>query len=410
MKGISVLTGILICIIAAGSGILIPMDNEQNDHLRAYGIVYNMLQQNVKSHWLLGYRGGAFIIESSDAISLCTEKGVSFFEITDSRKSHILSSMEKNGQKAVLLEKAPRIAVYSPPDKDPWDDAVTLALEYASIEYDVIYDTEILNGKLYKYDWLHLHHEDFTGQFDRFYMSAFNTPWFQKMYKRTINTAQKLGYSKYWIMKRDVAGRIAGYVEKGGFLFSMCSGTNSLDIALAIGNQDNIPAVLDNDGMESIEPDYSRTMAFEGFELNNSSTLNLADINYEPPERMLWQNQKFKLRVFAPLIDPVEAMLTQNHRLYIDEFLGRTTAYRKQKIRGDVVILADACDNRLAKYIHGNYGKGFFTFFAGHDPEDYVHYVNDPPTDLNLHRNSPGYRLILNNVLFPASGQKKKKT
>lgn len=409
---------IIILLIAFSAGIsmfpqhlFIPMDRGQNDHLNAYGLVYRSLQSGYNVQWLLDYSGGAFIIK--DGAPLSGEagiKGVTHSEIDENSRISITGSLDNNGEKSVLLEKAPSIAVYSPPGKEPWDDAVTLAFDYADIEYDIIYDREIINGALSKYEWLHLHHEDFTGQFDRFYMYYFNEQWFKDMYDFNVSEALSLGYAKYWQMKRDVALRISEYVSRGGFLFSMCSGTNSLDIALALGVQDNIPPVLDRDGMDDIVLDYSSTFAFTGFELNGDNTMNLADINYEPSDRNLWMGMRFKLRYFAPKVDVVESMLTQNHTSYIEEYLGRTTAYDKTKIRKDVIILADAVNEKYAKYIHGNYGEGFFTFLAGHDPEDYVHYVNDPPTDLTLHRNSPGYRLILNNVLFPASREKKKKT
>lgn len=403
----AMLTGMLIF----SQHIFITMDEDQNDHLHAYGIVYRSLQSGHNVQWLLDYRGGAFIIiQGAELGNEALLKGISYSIIDESSKNAILKTMEKNGQKDVLLEKAPAIAVYSPPGKEPWDDAVTLALDYAGIDYDVIYDREIINGVLSRYEWLHLHHEDFTGQFDRFFMYYFNEQWFRDMYNYNVSEALSLGYSKYWMMKRDVAVRISDYVSRGGFLFSMCSGTNSIDIALSLGMQDNIPPVLDGDGIDEIALNYEETFAFTDFMLNKSNTLNLADINYEPADRNLWMGMRFKLHYFAPKIDVVESMLTQNHTPYIEEYLGRTTAYDKTKIRPDVIILADAVNDKYAKYIHGNYGDGFFTFLAGHDPEDYVHYVNDPPTELEFHRNSPGYRLILNNVLFPASREKKKKT
>ncbi len=268
----------------------------------------------------------------------------------------------------------------------------------------------MLDGTIYKYEWLHLHHEDFTGQFDRFFLSAFNERWFRELYDYVVELDEGLGFKKYWYAKRAVARELANYVSKGGFLFAMCSATNSIDIALALGDQDNIPSILDGDGTEASVLDYSGTLAFTDFHLNEIATMNLADINKEPANRLEWEGMNFRLNEYAPAIDPVEAMLTQNHTLYISEFLGRTTAYDKTKIRPGVSILADAADSRWAKYIHGIYGDGFYTFLAGHDPEDYVHYVFDPPTDLSMHRHSPGYRLILNNVLFPASQEKKKKT
>lgn len=389
----------------------IPMDMRQTDHLRAYGVVYHLLEEGVKVHWLLDYMGGSFIIENDDyASDYSAQMGVTTEKIDQAKKQVILSEIEQMNLKDILLEKAPRIAVYSPPGKEPWDDAVTLVLEYAKIPYDVIYDQDVLNGGIYKYEWLHLHHEDFTGQFDRFFISAYNEQWFRDMYESTVQLERSIGFEKYWKAKRAVAEELSNYVSKGGFLFAMCSATNSIDIALALGLQDNIPSILDNDGTENITLDYSSTFAFTDFHLNEMATMNLADINMEPANRLEFEGMKFTLHKFSPSIDPVDAMLTQNHTQYIPEFLGRTTAYDKAKIKPGIDILADAGDTRWAKYIHGIYGEGFFTFLAGHDPEDYVHYVFDPPTDLSLHRHSPGYRLILNNVLFPASQEKKKKT
>ncbi len=411
MKKIFFILFFLVYLTVFSQYLFIPMNNEQTNHLKAYGIVYRMLQKGIKTHWLLDYKGGSFIIENSDkAYKDAYKNGVKAYQINENEKQMLIYETQRMNSREVILEKAPKIAVYSPPDKEPWDDAVTLVLKYAGIEYDVIYDKEILNGKLYKYDWLHLHHEDFTGQFDRFYISAYNQKWFRDMYNSTVKLAKQLGYTKYWLMKRDVAREIANYVNKGGFLFSMCSGTNSIDIALALGNQDNIPAILDGDGTEIIKLDYSHTFAFQNFSLNENPTMNLADINKEPSYRMEWEGMKFTLNYFAPKTDVVEAMLNQNHTKYVKEFLGRTTSYDKSKLKPNVIVLASAVNKEYAKYIHGNYGEGFFTFLAGHDPEDYVHYVYDPPTDLDLYRHSPGYRLILNNVLFPASKEKKKKT
>ena len=411
MKNIFILIIIFINITVTAEHLFISMDINQTEHLKAYGLVYRSLQAGFKVQWLLNYEGGSFIIENGDKYAdEASAKGIFCNIIDESSRQSILYQMDMNGMKDVILEKAPEIAVYSPPGKEPWDDAVTLALDYAEIEYDIIYDKEILSGALNKYEWLHLHHEDFTGQIDRFYLYSFNEQWFQSILTMNKNIADELGYSKYWIMKRDVAIEISHYVDRGGFLFSMCSGTNSIDLAIALKHQDNIISLLDGDGTEDIVLDYSRTFAFTEFNLSEPNSLNLSDINYEPENRNLWQGMRFKLNTFAPKIDVVEAMLTQNHTMYIDEYLGLTTSYNKAKIKKDVIILADAVNDKYAKYIHGNYGNGFFTFLAGHDPEDYVHYVNDPPTELKYCKNSPGYRLILNNVLFPASKEKKKKT
>ncbi|MGE3062120.1 MAG: asparagine synthetase B [bacterium] len=402
---------ILFFSVSLKADVFIPMDESQTDHLKAYGVVYRMLEKGSKCHWLLNYMGGSFIIEDDKtALEECGNEIVACEAITESRRNFIISKTNESGGKDVILEKAPKIAVYSPPGKEPWDDAVTLVLDYTKIPYAVIYDKEILMGKIYEYEWLHLHHEDFTGQFDRFYLNSLNQSWLIGMIEFQKTLSKELGYSKYWMMKRDVAKEISNYVKRGGFLFSMCSGTNTLDDALALSHQDIIPALLDGDG--TIEPklDYSNTFAFTAFKMNSAFSIDIDDINYEPEAKLYWENEKFTLTKFSPQTDPVEAMLTQNHTLKINEFLGRTTTFRKDKLKQTTVILGDAFDNKYAKYIHGAYGEGFFTFLAGHDPEDFVHYVNDPPTDLQFYKHSPGYRLILNNVLFPASQEKKKKT
>ncbi len=401
-----IITLIFLVYIKIYSYTFIPMDLTQNDHLKSYGIVYRALENGVNVYWLLNYRGGSFILMSDNFEQDCLKEGVLFLNISEDKKNYLLSEAEKS----VLLEKAPKLAVYSPPGKEPWDDAVTLVLDYAKIPYDVIYDKEILSGKIYEYEWVHLHHEDFTGQLDRFYISSFYEEWFQNLLKMQKKLSSDLGYDKYWKMKRDVAKQIKNYVQRGGFLFAMCSATNSIDDALVLGYQDIIPSLLDGDGTTSPQLDYSQSMAFENFTLNDKPTIELDDINYEPLNKLEWENKYFKLKKYSPKFDLVEAMLTQNHTDNIKEFLGRTTSFDKRKIKKNVVILADSYDKNYAKYIHGFLGEGFFTFFAGHDPEDYVHYVNDPPTELSYFKNSPGYRLILNNVLFPASQEKKKKT
>ncbi|MEO0237252.1 MAG: asparagine synthetase B [candidate division WOR-3 bacterium] len=397
---------IFIVYIKIFSYTFIPMDETQTDHLKSYGIVYRALKNGVNVYWLLNYRGGSFLIMSDIFENECLKEGVLFTKISEEKKDFVLSQTERS----VLLEKAPKLAVYSPPGKEPWDDAVTLVLDYANIPYDVIYDKEILTGKVYEYEWIHLHHEDFTGQLDRFYISSLYEPWFQDLFNMQKNLSKSLGYEKYWLMKRDVAKEIKNYISRGGFLFAMCSATNTLDDALALGYQDMIPSLLDGDG--TVEPvlDYTKCIAFENFKLNDKPTIEIDDINYEPFNRQEWENRFFKLKKFSPKFDLVEAMLTQNHTDNIKEFLGRTSSFDKRKIKKDVVILADSYEKDYAKYIHGFLGEGFFTFLAGHDPEDYLHFVNDPPTELILFKNSPGYRLILNNVLFPASQEKKKKT
>lgn len=406
-----ILMFILILSLNISADVFIPMDDSQNDHLKAYGIVYRMLEKGCKCHWLLNYMGGSFIIEDDEeAMDECARNIVTANIISQNQRDAVIQKITNDGKKDIVLEKAPKIAVYSPPGKEPWDDAVTLVLDYTGIPYELIYDKEILSGKIYDYGWLHLHHEDFTGQFDRFYLNSLNQEWLLNMISFQKGQAKELGYKKYWMVKRDAAKEISNYVKRGGFLFSMCSGANTIDDAIALSQQDIIPSVLDGDGTSEPKLDYTNTFAFTGFSMNDQLTIDIDDINYEPENKLYWEFEQFTLNKFAPQTDPVEAMLTQNHTQKVNEYLGRTTTFRKDKLKSNVIILADAFDNEYAKYIHGIYGEGFFTFLAGHDPEDFVHYVNDPSTDLKFHKHSPGYRLILNNVLFPASQEKKKKT
>ena len=415
-----ILCGVLILapFSASADKLLIPMDLRQTDHLKAYGIAYWALERQVEVEWLLNYRGGSFLMAFSDIVDAeATVRGVRTERISESQAVQIYGTIEEENMEVVRLEKAPRVAVYAPPMHQPWDDAVTLALTYAEIQYDLLWDPEVLAGDLANYDWLHLHHEDFTGQFGRFYISYRNAPWYQQMKIEHEQTARSLGFSKVSEAKKAVARTIKQYVENGGFLFAMCSATDTIDIALAAENIDIVAEIVDGDGLTPNYNDlldYAKTMAFTGFKLeeniweyefSNIDTYRERVINPRGAEADF-----FTLFEFSAKLSPVESMLTQNHVSHVKGFLGQTVGYYRRFIRPSVVILGEAEGIDEVKYIHGNVGNGTFTFLAGHDPEDYQHLVGDPPTNLAFHRNSPGYRLILNNVLFPAAKKKEQKT
>jgi hypothetical protein len=399
------------------SKILIYMDLKQTDHLKAYGVTFHALQKGLKSDWLLNYRGGSFMIDYSDDIANeCRIDGVAFETISASQASDIYSYVQSDDRNmsVVRLEKAPKIAVYVPPGFRPWDDAVTMVLEYADIPYVKIWNDEILRGDLSKYDWLHLHHEDFTGQYGKFYAAYHNAQWYidnQMMYEQD---AKKNGFKKVSNMMKAVAMDIKNYVGQGGFLFAMCSATDSYDIALAAQNVDICASMYDGDPADpdaQQKLDYSNTLAFTNFKLEmNPYVYEYSNIDIQPSEIGSPQNDYFTLFDFSAKYDPVPTMLTQDHVNVIHGFMGQTTMFRKELIKKNVTILAEREGTDQVKYIHGNYGRGTFTFYGGHDPEDYQHAVGDPPTDLSLYKNSPGYRLILNNVLFPAARKKKQKT
>lgn len=399
--------------------ILIPMDDEgQQDHLKAYGIAYWALEREVEVQWLLNYRGGSFLLDQySEVESELVIRGVSFEVIPDARAAAILleiSNPEVN-MDAVKLEKVPKIAVYSPKSAQPWDDAVTLVLSYAEIPYEVIYDDEIVHGELHLYDWLHLHHEDFTGQYGKFYGSYRNAKWYRDQVEEFEATANRLGYSKVSELKLTVALKIKEYTAGGGFLFSMCSGTDSYDIAISSEGIDICERMFDGDPADPSAPnkiDFSRGFAFENYDLSmNPREYEFSNIDGTPLHSRAGQKQDFfTLFEFSAKWDPVPTMLCQNHESIIHGFMGQTTSYNLKYIKPEVLVLADSKGIGTARYIHGEFGKGQWTFYGGHDPEDYQHFVGDPPTDLNLHPNSPGYRLILNNVLFPAAKKKKQKT
>ena len=393
------------------------MDDAQTNHLKAYGIAYLSIQKEIDVNWLLNYKGGSFLIKANSYIeNECKIRNVSYKIIADLQSNRILNDISKNdvNQEVIRLEKAPRIAIYSPKNKQPWDDAVTLALTYAEIPYDIIYDEEVLNNILPLYDWLHLHHEDFTGQYGKFYASFKNASWYKEQKKSFEKDANKLGYEKVSQAKLAVAKKIKEYVQSGGFLFAMCSATDSYDIALASEGVDICHHMFDGDPIESNinnKLDFSKTFAFKNFELvQNPNKYEFSSIDATQTRRIKPNLDFFTLFEFSAKWDPVPTMLCQNHTQVIKGFMGQTTSFRKKYLKSDVIIMGETKSANEARYIHGKQGNGTWTFYGGHDPEDYQHRVGDPKTDLSLHPNSPGYRLILNNILFPAAKKKKLKT
>jgi hypothetical protein len=415
---------IIFCIIpnvitAASTGaayVLVPMDETQADHLRAYGVCYEALAAGARAEWLLNYRGGSFLIADYEGLAeLCVERGVSAQYVAD--PGPIYNVVETHNMEAVPLTKAPRVALYAPNNEDLWDDAVMLALDYAHIPYDVIWNDVVLSGGLYQYDWLHLHHEDFTGQFGKFYGSFAGTPWYEMMVQQYEAEAAAAGYSSVAAYMGAAAEAIEQYVAAGGFLFAMCSATDTLDIALAArdcdivaGDFDGTPA--DADARERL--DYGRTLAFTDFDvIPNPYIYEYSDI--DTPRSISWSVDplvpgSFTLFEFSAKADTVPAILTQNHVSRITEFMGQTTAFTRHTIKKNVVVLATVDGYEEAKYVYGNHGEGLFSFLAGHDPEDFQHFVGEQPTDLRFHKHSPGYRLILNNLLLPAARREELKT
>lgn len=415
------LTVLLLCFIGLSGNaakILIPMDDTQKNHLKAYGIAYWILQNEIEIHWLLNYRGGSFMVNDYKTIEEeCVIRGVSFTVIADVQAANIMNEIAdpEVNMETVQLEKAPKIAVYSPESMMPWDDAVTLVLTYAEIPYDIIYDEAIVTGTLPQYDWLHLHHEDFTGQYGKFYRNYKNAAWYQQQVKEAEADAQRLGFSKVSELKLAVAQKIKEYTAGGGFLFTMCSGTDSYDIALAASETDICESMFDGDPADPAAQsklNFTNTFAFQDFYLERDplvyefSSIDATDIHSRVPQ----PQDMFTLFNFSAKWDIVPTMLTQNHQSVVKGFMGQTTAFKKEFIKSDVLIMGESKAQNSVKYIHGTLGNGQWTFYGGHDPEDYQHRVGDPPTDLNLHPNSPGYRLILNNILFPAAKKKKQKT
>lgn len=403
---------------ARASFILLPMDETtQQNHLKAYGITYWCLSRDYKASWLLNYRGGSFLLPDADEIRKeCKIRGVSFEVISDSEQVSILNEISSPSQnmESVILEKAPKIAVYTPKGKQPWDDAVTLVLTYAEIPFTPIYDEEVLSDQLLMYDWLHLHHEDFTGQYGKFYAAYKNTPWYIDQKKDAEALAAKLGYAKVSQEKGAVAKKIRDFVIGGGFMFAMCSATDSFDIALAADGVDICETMFDGDPSESnyqSKLNYNNSFAFKNFTLERRPEVyEFSDIDMTTKRRVLMEKDYFTLMEFSAKWDPIPSMLCQNHTQLVKGFMGQTTSFDTSLIKSNILIMGTCELNGESRYIHGEKGKGMFTFFGGHDPEDFQHQVGDPPTVLDLHPNSPGYRLILNNVLFPAARKKKLKT
>ncbi|TXE15347.1 asparagine synthetase B [Psychroserpens burtonensis] len=394
------------------------MDSEgQDNHLKAYGVTYWTLEKQLKVKWLLNYKGGSFLLPDSEELQReCQIRGVTFEVISNSKAGEILEMIASPSQnmEAVVLEKAPKIAVYSPKGLQPWDDAVTMVLTYAEIPYETIYDEEVLNDALLLYDWLHLHHEDFTGQYGKFYRAYRSASWYIREKKEAEELATILGYSKVSEEKLAVAKKIREYVIGGGFMFAMCSATDSFDIALSADGVDICEPMFDGDGSDAgyqNKIDYSKTFAFKDFLLETSPNVyEFSSIDMTRKRRISKTTDYFTLMEFSAKWDPIPSMLCQNHTALVKGFMGQTTSFTREEIKSNVLVMGENKTNGEAKYIHGIKGKGFFTFYGGHDPEDYTHKVGDPKTELDLHPTSPGYRLILNNVLFPAAKKKKQKT
>ena len=416
-----ILPFIIFCMALSSvraSKILIPMDESQKNHLKSYGIAYWVLKTyDSEIDWLLNYRGGSFMMDVNQRIiNEMVIRGVSYEVISDAQSSQILSliAAQDANMDNVKLQKAPKVAVYSPKTKQPWDDAVTLVMSYAEIPYEIVYDDEVMQGKLAEYDWLHLHHEDFTGQFGKFWQYR-EYPWYKAQKREAEEIASKWGFSKVSKLKLSVAQKIREYVAGGGYMFAMCNATDTYDVALASFNTDIAGAIYDGDGTDPNATkltDYNQCLAFQNFRVvTDPYEVEFSNIDNQEQERGVTEaNDYFTLFQFSAKWDPVPTMLTQNHQQIIKGFMGQTTAFKKQFIKPEVIILAESKAMGEARYIHSTYAKGFFTFYGGHDPEDYQHRVGEEPTDLNLHPNSAGYRLILNNILFPAAKKKKLKT
>jgi len=417
MKIIILLHTIIFSILISQEKVIIHMDESQTNHLKAYGIAFSELEKNNKVEWLLNYKGGSFLFDYTEDIKKkCLFKGVNYQELNVSDIYTIYSLIEDYNMEIVLLEKKPKIAVYSPPNKQPWDDAVTLALTYAEIDYDIIFDDEVMKDDINKYDWLHLHHEDFTGQYGKFYRYR-NQDWFKDMKNQFEYGANKWGFKSVHEFKKTIALKIKKFVFNGGFLFAMCSATDSFDIALSFYNVDFVHEFYDNSPIDSDfigKANFANGIAFENYDLFTDPTVyEYSTIDFPSSHQPITRSAEsdyFTLSSFSAKWNSVPSMLIQNHVNNINGFMGQTTGYNKDYLKKHVIILAEDLYSNQVKYIHGNVGKGTFTFLGGHDPEDYRHFVGDPPTNLDLHRNSPGYRLILNNILFPAAKKKKKKT
>ena len=399
---------------AAGQSLLVPMDRGQSNHLKAYGLTYWTLEQGARAEWLLNYRGGSFLLpDRGDVRREAALRGVNFEPIGGADEAEIRGLIQESNMEAVVLEKAPKIAIYTPPNSTPWDDAVTMALTYAEIGYERIWDPEVVEGGLEDYEWLHLHHEDFTGQYSKFYITYAGAPWLQEEVARNEEVARTLGFGTVPDLKKSVARGIRDYVEQGGFIFAMCSATETLELALGAEGVDIAAAYSDGsppDPRASAGMDWSKTMAFQDAEVQVAPSVNaFSDIDGHQVNTP-WRQElgAYTLFDFSAKFDPVPAMLTQNHESVLPDFYGLTTSFRADRLKPGAIILGR--EGEVAKYVHGSYGEGTWTFYGGHDPEDPEHQIGDPPTDLDLHPNSPGYRLILNNVLFPAAKKKNLKT
>lgn len=418
-----VFIGILFLFLSLGKAnaahLLIPMDETQSNHLKAYGIAYWVLEREVEISWLLNYRGGSYLIPYHEMFEKeCKLRNVTYKVIADSQAESILQEIAQpsSNMDDMKLQKVPKIAVYSPKNKLPWDDAVTLVLTYAEIPYDVVYDDEVLSDQLPMYDWLHLHHEDFSGQYGKFWANYRHFPWYQEDVKMQEATAKRYGFEKVSQLKLAVVKKIREFVAGGGYMFAMCSATDSYDIALAADGLDICDVMFDGDPISKGDPDrlhYDNCFAFTDFKVSvNPQEYEVSNIDVtQYRSRSLREDTDFFLLFdFSAKWDPVPTMLTQNHERLIKGFMGQTTAFNKDLVKSDVIVLGDNASTNEDRYIHGTYGNGFWTFYGGHDPEDYQHLVGDPPTELDRYPNSPGYRLILNNVLFPAAKKKKQKT
>ena len=415
---ISIVLLICLSINTLADKIIIPMDASQKNHLKAYGIAYWVLEQQEEVEWLLNYKGGSFLMNDYENIEKeCLLRGVSFSTMSESSANSIKNDIANPSVNAevVKLLKVPKIAVYSPKTAQPWDDAVTMVLEYAEIPYDVVFDDEVLSDKLPQYNWLHLHHEDFTGQFGKFWASYRNAPWYINQVSEAQEVAEKYGFSKVSELKLAVSKKIRDFTIGGGFLFAMCSAPDSYDIALSADGVDICERMFDGDPIGSnaqSKLDYDRSFAFRDFNIElNPMRYEISNIDIDPRTRQVKEsNDLFALIEFSAKWDVIPTILTQNHERIVKSFMGQTTAFKKQFVKSSVVIMGENKSLGEVKYLHGTMGKGQFTFYGGHDPEDYQHMVGEPPTDLSLHPNSPGYRLILNNILFPSVKKKKQKT
>jgi hypothetical protein len=406
----------MMFISSASAQLLVPMDNQQANHLKAYGLTYWVLDHKLTAEWLLNYRAGSFLLpDRADIRREAALRGVTFEAVSPAQLASVRKQIEESNMESVILEKAPKIAVYTPSNANPWDDAVTLALVYADVPYEKVWDVEVLQGRLKEYDWLHLHHEDFTGQYSKFYINYAGAPWLTEAVQQNQAIAKQFGHPHVPASKKAVAEEIRRYVNDGGFLFAMCTATETIELALAAVNVDIAAAFSDGtpiDANATRQMRWERTMAFQNAEVQvNAGVSSFSDIDGHQVNTP-WRQPlgTFTLFDFAPKFDPVPSMLVQNHENVIPDFYGLTTSFRKDRIKGGVIILAQEQGTAWTKYIHGSFGQGTWTFLGGHDPEDPQHQVGDAPTDLNLHPHSPGYRLILNNVLFPAAKKKTLKT